>query len=72
MALAIPLDQMTANEKLQLLEELWADLAKQPEEIPSPDWHGEILRQREQRIASGSACFYDIADAKQAVRDHLK
>lgn len=72
MSLAIALDQMTANEKLQLLEELWTDLAKQPEDIPSPAWHGEILRQREQRIAEGGACFYDIAEAKQAVRDRLK
>jgi len=72
MTLAISLDQMTANEKLQLLEDLWANLTRNPEDMQSPAWHGDILRQREQRIADGSTCFYEIAEAKRAVRERLK
>ena len=72
MHLAIPLQQMTAAEKLQAIEEIWADLAREPENVPSPDWHGNVLCARERRIADRTARFLDIADAKQAVREQLK
>jgi hypothetical protein len=72
MHLAIPLKQMTATDKLQAIEEIWADLARESEDVPSPTWHGDVLRAREQRIADGTARFLDVADAKQAVRERLK
>lgn len=72
MHLAIPLQQMTAADKLQAIEEIWADLIRESEDVPSPAWHGDILRARERRIADGTARFLDIADAKQAVREQLK
>ncbi|AJF07623.1 addiction module protein [Geoalkalibacter subterraneus] len=72
MNVALPLDRMTASEKLQLIETIWNDLTREPESVPSPDWHGDVLREREQRVAEGKAQFLDIADAKQAVRDLLK
>ncbi|MCK9173166.1 MAG: addiction module protein [Desulfuromonas sp.] len=72
MALAVPLDQMTAAEKLQLMEDLWADLAEQPDDVPSPAWHREVLQQREQRVVQGEACFYSVAEAKRILHDRLK
>ena len=72
MHIAIPLEKMTAAEKLRLIEEIWADLARAPEDVPSPSWHADVLRAREQRIADGASRFLDIAEAKQAVREHLK
>ena len=72
MNVALPLDRMTAAEKLQLIEEIWDDLARVPESVPSPDWHGEVLRERERRVAEGKTRFLDIPEAKQCVRDLLK
>lgn len=72
MNVALPLDRMTAAEKLQLIEEIWNDLAREPESVPSPDWHGEVLRERERRVAEGKTRFLDIPEAKQCVRDLLK
>jgi hypothetical protein len=72
MHLAIPLQEMTATDKLQAIEEIWADLARESEDVPSPAWHGDVLRARERRIADGTARFLDITDAKQAVREQLK
>jgi hypothetical protein len=40
--------------------------------VPSPAWHGDVLRARERRLADGSALFLDIDDAKQAVREQIK
>lgn len=72
MRLSIPLQQMTAIEKLQAIEEIWADLARESEDVPVPAWHGDVLRAREQRVADGTARFLDIAAAKQAVREQIR
>lgn len=71
MHLDLPLAQMTVTDKLQAIEELWADLTHESTNVPSPAWHGELLRAREERIAAGTARFLDIAEAKQAVREQL-
>lgn len=72
MQIAIPLERMSAADKLQAIEEIWADLARASEDVPSPSWHADVLRVREQRIADGTSRFLDIAQAKQAVRERLK
>jgi hypothetical protein len=71
MHLAIPLQHMTTAEKLQAIEEIWADLSRESESVPSPAWHGDVLRARERRIADGTARFLGIAEAKKAVREQL-
>lgn len=47
MTVQLPLDQMTAQEKLQLIDILWESLEQHAEDIPVPEWHREILRERE-------------------------
>ncbi len=72
MRLSIPLQQMTATDKLQAIEEIWADLARESEDVPSPAWHGDVLRAREQHVTDGTPRFLDIDDAKQAVRERIR
>jgi len=48
---------MSVEEKLQAIEEIWADLASTPENLPSPAWHTDVLQVREERIAEGRAQF---------------
>ena len=72
MRLTIPLKQMSVEEKLMAIEEIWADLAGMPDNLPSPAWHADVLRAREQRISEGTSHFLDLADAKKAVQDRLK
>jgi hypothetical protein len=50
---ALPLDKMTVAEKLEAMEQLWDDLCRAPEEVPSPAWHAEVLAEREQRLHEG-------------------
>lgn len=54
MHLAMPLQQMSATDKLQAIEELWADLVRESKSVPSPEWHGDVLCGRERRIVDGS------------------
>jgi putative addiction module component (TIGR02574 family) len=44
---AIPrFDELSASEKLLLMEELWDDLAGDPAQIPSQNWQREELERR--------------------------
>ena len=69
MKLTLPLDKMTTEEKLLALEEIWEDLCRTSENIPSPAWHVSVLEERQQRVEDGSAAFIDWARAKQNIRD---
>lgn len=42
--------ELSASEKLLLLEELWDDLADRSSEIPVPDWQKRELEQRHQKF----------------------
>ena len=65
---ALPLNEMTTSDKLSVMEELWDDLCRHPEQVPSPAWHGEVLSGREKRVRDGEAGFSDLADAKERIR----
>jgi putative addiction module component (TIGR02574 family) len=68
----IPLDGLTVPEKLVLLERLWADLSRRPDDVPSPDWHGDILAQRMTAVRDSRVQFVDWEDARKRLRDRLK
>lgn len=60
----LPLNEMSAEEKLKTMEALWESLAADPASIESPGWHEEVLRERENKIASGETKFIDWEKAK--------
>ena len=69
---AIPLDKMTTADKLRALEEIWSDLQRTPEDVPSPAWHTDVLRAREDRVREGASHFGDWADAKGRIRERTR
>ena len=71
MPVTLPLSDMTVSEKLQLMEALWADLSRNADAFESPDWHREVLEERERRIASGEARFSDWEQAKAGIRKRV-
>ncbi len=69
MDVTLPLDQMTIAEKLRVLQEIWEDLCHMSEDVPSPSWHADVLRAREERIRQGKSEFVDWTEAKRKIRD---
>ena len=67
MSFPLSLDKMTVPEKLAAIELLWNDLCRIPEDVPSPQWHGEILAQREKKVLDGKASFSDLNEAKKRI-----
>jgi len=59
----VDLDQMTVTEKIRLMELLWRDISKEPENVEIPDWHRKILEERDRSLANGETEFIDFEDA---------
>ncbi len=72
MSTTLELDRMTLEEKLQAMEALWADLSRNPENMPVPDWHKEILDGREKAVKEGKAAFLPLASVKNQIADEIR
>lgn len=68
MNLALPLNEMTVAEKLQVIEVLWDDLARNPADVSSPPWHGDILADRQRQLDAGQAKFLSLDQFRQSIR----
>ncbi len=72
MSIDLPLDKMTLADKLATMEAIWADLSNRPDDLPSPEWHKEILEDRRRQVAEGKLRFIEwdiaIADLRKEVR----
>ena len=60
----LPLDQMSTKDKLQAMEALWESLAREGDEIPSPDWHRAVIDERLRKVEAGEAEFIPPEELK--------
>ena len=54
-------------EKLALLEAVWSELASDPDTVEVPDWHKDILDERQRLLDQGSAQVLDWELAKEQI-----
>jgi putative addiction module component (TIGR02574 family) len=64
----LALSKLTLAQKLDLMEAIWDDLAKHEETFESPEWHEQVLRDRERALAAGKATISDWEEAKERIR----
>ncbi|MBM4328355.1 MAG: addiction module protein [Deltaproteobacteria bacterium] len=64
----LPLSKLTLAQKLDLMEAIWDDLTKHGEILESPDWHEQILEDREAALAAGNASVSGWEEAKDRIR----
>jgi len=72
MTTALPIDRMTAKEKLQAIEALWESLRQNEDEVPVPQWHKDLLDARERDINDGKAKFLNWKTAKKHIADDIR
>jgi hypothetical protein len=60
--------RLSTAERLQAMEWLWASLSAKPEEIESPEWHGEVLAARKAKVDSGEAQFLSVEHPSERLR----
>ncbi len=68
---ALPLHQMSTEEKIQIMETIWEDLCKKAANISSPSWHGDILHERGKGLVDESDTFIDWEKAKKRIQDSI-
>lgn len=59
---------LSPSEKLQLVEDLWDDLAADPSEVPVYDWQKEELARRKANLMSKPASGLPWEEVKRRVR----
>ena len=65
---ALEIQQLPRQEKLRLMEALWADLSRDEAEVESPAWHADALRETAERVARGEEKMLDWDQAKAKLR----
>jgi len=63
--------EMSTEEKMRAMELLWDDLCTNFQEFKSPDWHGDILKEREKGLQEGKDKFIDWQQAKKEIWDSI-
>jgi hypothetical protein len=50
---------MSVDERLRVMEALWAELRGNSQELSSPAWHGQLPLDRGERVGSDQEEFLD-------------
>jgi putative addiction module component (TIGR02574 family) len=66
------LRKLPPNEKLRIIETLWADIAGDHESFASPAWHEEELQKTEADLAAGRIEVLDWESAKKELRKRFE
>ena len=64
--LTAQIQRLSTEQKLELIETVWNDLAQKPAEIPVPDWHLAELARREKELEENKVQWLDF---EECVRD---
>lgn len=67
MAHSLPLDEMSIEEKLQMMEALWEDLSRNAPSLAAPQWHGHVLSEREAALDRDEDSFEDWQQARERI-----
>ena len=70
MSIELNIEQMTLGEKLRAMEALWDDLCRN-DAVPVPQWHKDLLNERERLIAEGKAEFIEWDTAKEQIAERI-
>jgi len=71
MPVEINFEQMSVSEKLRIMELLWDDLCNNESDILSPQWHENVLMERENLMRDGKDEFIDWDQAKKEMSKQI-
>ena len=57
-----PLLELSPEQKLELIEALWDSLS--PDTVPTPDWHRDVLAEREANEDTDLGDTWDVVKAR--------
>jgi Putative addiction module component len=71
MIATLPLKEMNLSEKFMTIEMIWDDIIHNSANFPSPEWHADVLKERDAKIKSGEDKLIDWNLAKKQLRDSI-
>lgn len=63
---------LSREDKLRVMEAIWEDLSKESDQVESPEWHRQALKETEQRLKSGEEKMIDWPAAKKELRKRFE
>jgi hypothetical protein len=72
MIATLSLKEMSIQDKISTMESIWEDLCRNAGDIASPEWHKEVLEEREKNLKSGADSFIDWEVAKRSIRKKIQ
>ncbi len=70
--MSLNIEKMSIKDKLKAIPLLWDDICHTKTPVDSPQWHADLLQEREQDIKNGKDSFVDWNQAKKDILDSLK
>jgi len=64
--------QMSLPEKLTLLETVWAEISTDPSQVEVPQWHKDLLDQRDLALQEGRAVVLEWDEAKKQIDQAIR
>ena len=58
--------KMSTSERLHVMEVLWDSFCYENDDIETPQWHEQILQERKEDIAAGTAKFISLSELKKS------
>ena len=62
------IERMSVTERLQAMDQIWDSLVRDSDEIPSRDWHQNVLADRKARVQRGQAKFLTLDQLRSRLR----
>ena len=53
------------SEKMRVMEALWSDISQTPDQVVVPQWHKDILDDRDRLMEEGNAVVFDWEEVKK-------
>ena len=65
---SVSIFDLSPAEKLQLVQDLWADLAATPEDVPIPEWQKQEVARRKANLLKNPAAGLEWSQVKRNIR----
>ena len=68
---SLGIDRMSVEQRMQLMEDIWDSIAKEPESVEIPDWHKKIIAERLADCESNPNAQVAWEEARTRLRESL-
>lgn len=62
----LDIEEMSFVDRLKAMEAIWTSLQNDLEGAKSPDWHKDVLAERADKLAKGSAHFISLDELRNS------